>query len=673
MKRIVISLSLLIALFWGQSPDLAAQEAMPVEEDNFITATEAVTAVAEAEQEPAEQPAETDSDSAGGSLFKKLMTGSSEPEEVAVAAVPDDLSGNGTALPAPDAEGVISSVNHKGDIVDFLKILSVTCNKNIVPTQAVRGPVEVNLFNITWREALEVVLKSNGFVYEEEGPFIYVYTEKEYEEKQQAARRVVARIFHLNYLTTLDAEAMIRPLLSEAGTLTRTPDVVDTIEGSKENWAGSNALIVVDYPERLEAVARTLQDIDRRPPQVLVEATILVASLDDKNELGVDFNVLGGVDFQAVGGKFVPQDDTVGIDGLESSVDTDFTSTLSGGGLNIGIVSSNIGLFVKALESTTDVVTLGNPKVLTLNRQTGQVIVGKRDGYITTEISATTSTQTVEFLETGTQMVFTPFVMDDGYIRMELHPKDSDGGVGANGLPSENTTEVTSNVLVRDGRTIVIGGLFREKTTIGRSQIPVLGNIPLMGELFKSSSDNSTKEEVIFLITPHIVKEEKDYALAEEILERTNSLMLGAREGMHPTSRDRLASVHYNRAREAQTVGDIDSALWHTNLALYASPTFLDAIELKNELQGREMYEKHYGFMKDMMQRLIETSPEGMDDGVSWHQNHPLRFNESDEEDDDSEKGPREPAPPEFKTSGGLFSDGVRKPEEPTPPEYRAG
>lgn len=618
MKRVLVLLTVMCVLIYGQIFELMAQQQLPAEEEMPTPEQAQMDATYEPVEGDEEVPA-----GQSGSLFKKLMTsdtpaetdGEAEAASEDVVAEMAQAQAQAEEIPAPsdssmskpDAEGVISSVSHRGDIVDFLKILSVTCNKNIVPSQSVRGPVEVNLFNVTWREALDVVLKTNGYVAEEDGPFIYVYTQKEYEEKLQAARKVVARVFHLNYLTTKDAALMILPLLSDAGVVTQSPDVEETLAGSKENWAGSGSLVVVDYPERIASVEQALKQLDRRPPQVLIEATILVANLDDKNELGVDFNVLGGVDFQAVGGNFMPNDDTVDIDGFDSSVETDFTSTLGSGGLNIGIVNSNIGLFIKALESTTDVVTLGNPKVLTLNRQTGQVIVGNRDGYITTEISATTATQTVEFLETGTQMTFTPFVMDDGYIRMELHPKDSDGGVGANGLPTESTTEVTTNVLVRDGRTIVIGGLFREKTTVGRSQIPVLGNIPLMGELFKSSSDSSVKEEVIFLITPHIVKEERDYALAEEIMERANTLMLGARAGMHPTSRDRLASIHYNRARDLQAVGDLDGAMWHTNLALYASPIFLEAVELRNELKAFEVYEKNYGFMKDYLERLIEN------------------------------------------------------------------
>ena len=520
-----------------------------------------------------------------------------------------------TDIAAPDAEGVFPSIRHKGDIVDFLKFLGVACNKNIVPSSNVRGQVSVNLFNVSAKEVMSVVLTSNGFAYEEQGAFIFVYTQKEFEEKLAAARKTDSRAFHLNYITAKDAETLIKPLLSEAGQITTTPAAQKSQggqSGSGETWAGNNYLVLVDYPEYIDAVEKLLDEIDRQPPQVLVEATILAAELNDNNALGIDFNVLAGVDFKATGGAFHPDSAAnVNLSGTETGASTSFTSNVGAGGLSIGIVKGNIGMFISALESITDVVTLGNPKVLTLNRQEGKVIVGNKDGYITTEASATTTTQKVEFLETGTRLTFRPFVMEDGYIRMELNTKDSDGGVKVDAgftLPSEQTSEVTTNVLVRDGCSIVIGGLFREKTDINRSQVPLVGNIPLIGNLFRSTNDDLTKEEVIFIITPHVVKESVDYAAADEVLGTIDTIMIGAREGMQWHGRERLAGAHYNRARELQANGKLKAALWDANLAVHISPRFLDALDLRNELRAKHIYRGEYGCMHLFMRRLIEKN-----------------------------------------------------------------
>ena len=113
---------------------------------------------------------------------------------------------------------------------------------------------------------------------------------------------------------------------------------------------------------------------------------------------------------------------TARLEKFNSNVTTDLTSNVPQGGLHIGILKDQIAVFVRALEQVTDTVVLANPKVLALNKQKGQVIVGRRDGYITTTVTETQAIQTVEFLETGTQMIFRPFIGEDGYVRMELPP-----------------------------------------------------------------------------------------------------------------------------------------------------------------------------------------------------------------------------------------------------------
>src|SRR4029453_880777 len=145
----------------------------------------------------------------------------------------------------------------------------------------------------------------------------------------------------------------------------------------------------------------------------------------------------------------------------------------------------------------------------------GEVLVGREDGYLTTTVTDSSAVQTVEFLKTGTRLIFRPYVGDDGYIRMEVHPEDSDGKV-VSGLPQKTTTEVTTNVMVKDGHTVVIGGLFRESSLTTRSQIPGLGDIPILGVLFRAQEDQTAREEIIILLTPHIVKDDSAYPKISE-------------------------------------------------------------------------------------------------------------------------------------------------------------
>lgn len=272
---------------------------------------------------------------------------------------------------------------------------------------------------------------------------------------------------------------------------------------------------------------------------MLIEATILRASLRETDELGIDFNTLGGIDFRSLNSispgvtdiatGVVPQ---AQLDNPSTTVRTDFNANVSGGGFTFGLITNQVSVFVRALEAITDVTVMANPKVLALNKQRGEVIVGRRDGYLTTTVTETAAVQTVEFLETGTQLIYRPFIGDDGWVRMEIHPEDSNGGLTAADLPFEETTEATTNIMVRDGQTIVIGGLFRERTTSAKDQVPFLGSIPGLGVLFQRTADDTSREEVIILLTVHVLKDSPgEQAMMDSLLDDAERLRVGARKG----------------------------------------------------------------------------------------------------------------------------------------------
>jgi type IV pilus assembly protein PilQ len=331
-----------------------------------------------------------------------------------------------------------------------------------------------------------------------------------------------------------------------------------------------------------------------------VEATILRAALSEDNALGVDFTVLGGVDFTTL---TAPNGLIQGAGGVTNTVNASGAGSLGTGnsfsqgvpnGLKFGFVSNNVSVFVSALEGVTDTTVLANPKVLALNKQKGEVIVGRKDGYITTTTTDTSTVQTVEFLDTGTRLIFRPFIADDGFVRMEIHPEDSSGGLTANNppLPFKITTEVTSNVMIKDGHTIVIGGLFREESTASKSQIPFLGNLPLAGPLFRQQRDRTTREEIIILLTPHIVKDESVFSeSAERMMKDFDKLRAGVRHGMMPWGRERMAESDYDEAVAEMNKPHPDRkrAMWFLDCATNLNPKFLEAMDLKTQLTGREL------------------------------------------------------------------------------------
>jgi type II secretory pathway component GspD/PulD (secretin) len=252
-------------------------------------------------------------------------------------------------------------------------------------------------------------------------------------------------------------------------------------------------------------------------------------------------------------------------------------------GLRIGIRSGNIAAFITALEGITDVTVLANPKILAVNKQEGSVLIGKKVGYRSqTTQTETMTTQKVEFLETGTRLVFRPFIGEGGYIRMDIYPKDS-GATVNEGIPDETTTELRTNIMVKDGQTVVIGGLFRESVSTGRSQVPLLGDLPIIGAAFRRSTDENNREEVIILLTPHII-EEPEQTQGEARAADVARKRYGARQNLQWVSRSRLAEDRYTRAVRYYADGYREQAVYELNAALELRPTYLEALRLKERI-----------------------------------------------------------------------------------------
>lgn len=519
-----------------------------------------------------------------------------------------------------DKEGGVDELHVRGvSLRQVLQMLSIPNKVNIITNKEVSGTVTVDLYDVTFTEALDAVLESAGLKYIRKGNFIYVYTPKQFADIAAASRKLATKVFKLDYITAEDAKALIAPAMSEDGTISTSPPAVVGITVSSEETGGNamateDVLVVKDYTENLEKITAILRRLDARPQQVLIEATILRASLTENNALGIDFNALAGIDFRTMGYTSTDLTDlapgavpNVELDRPRANFNTSFTSGVAPGGVTIGFVYNQLRVLLRALESITDVVVLANPKLLVMNKQRGEVMVGNKDGYLTTTITETAATQTVEFLETGTQLVVRPYIASDGYIRLEIHPEDSIGGLTADQLPFEQTTECTSNVLVKDGHTIVIGGLFRERTTSGRSQVPGLGNIPIAGALFRRRSDATIREEVIILITPHIIKYPTDEIVSEQYKDEIDRLRLGLRREMMWFGRSRLAQTQMRWARQNIAKGRRARALWDLNMTLSLEPRMSEAIRLKERLTKEAIwaYEPRTSDTGYIIQRMI--------------------------------------------------------------------
>jgi len=500
------------------------------------------------------------------------------------------------------------------DLRGVLQLLSSQGKRNIIATKDIQGSVTADLYGVTFSQALKAVLAASGFDYIDEDGFIYVYTPEQKAALLKKKIKSISKVFHLSYISAADAQALVAPALSEAGSIAVSPAsgigvTPDKTEAGGNSFPNRDALVIRDVPEALARVGELLAELDVKPDQVLIETTIISADLREGNKLGVNFNFLGGVDFNNTGstwnttGKpaFTPGN-AVNRSGVNFR--TDFAPVSNG--VTLGIFGSDMAFFISALETVTDVTVIANPKLMVINKQRGEVLVGKRDGYLTTTLTETSATQTVEFLETGTKLVVRPYVARDKYIRMEIHPEDSDGSV-ENGLPSQTTTEVTTNILVKDGHTIVIGGLFRENTSATKNQVPVLGNIPYLGTLFKTHDDSTDRNEVIILITPHIIISEVDEAVSRQIRDDAERIRMGQRKGLQWWSSERMAMSYLRTAKEAIRAGDREQALWDLDMALSIRPRLFEAIRIKEQLTQKAYWsdEVQHAASKYVVERMM--------------------------------------------------------------------
>ncbi len=308
--------------------------------------------------------------------------------------------------------GSIQSLSFKKDmsIKDALRFLSAKYQKNIVPSAGVDGIVTVSsLYDVTFEEALEAIL-GHQFKYKQKGNFINVYTADEYQKIKSDPDRMEQRVYTLYYVNSTEMRKLIRPALSADGIVEASTAAAIDIEAGQggDTLAMHDMLIVYDYPENLERVTAVIEQVDIRPPAILLEVTILEAQLKDITEFGIDLSSVAGATLTLGGSK-------------EGITQSGFASASGGGssavttGITAAFSIDDISGFLRALESITDTTVLANPKILALNKQAGHILIGSEDGYVTTsQISADGAVQQVEFLESGTKLKFRPYVCKDG-------------------------------------------------------------------------------------------------------------------------------------------------------------------------------------------------------------------------------------------------------------------
>ena len=513
-------------------------------------------------------------------------------EAVANGAPPVvDVTDHGTVTLA--AQGI--------EITKLLELLSIKSKLNIVASEKVKALVSVSLYDVPVDQALDALLTVNGFVWERQGPFIMVYARAEKEAMDKSKLKRDAHVFTLQFLSPDDALALVKPLLSEGGTAVSLGKVKEGYEptitdGGSDTYAFATRVLVNDYPEVIEKSARILKEADVQPQQVRVEATILVADVTEDDAFGLDITAVGNIDFATVTGGPMNAFNDIKDGSLKTGNARANAASLYPEGtvdptLKLGVISNDVAIFLQMLDQVKNTTVLARPSVTVLNRQKAQVNIGQKLGYLSTTQTQTSTTQEVQYIDTGIKLTFRAFISPDGMVRMELAPSITAAtyeNVKSQGtdsqIPNQSNQDLRTNVRVKSGQTIVLGGLFREVSSTTNRQIPLFGD--LVPGALSGQKDATLRQEVIFLVTPTIVEDPKSSMDGDMALKVIDAVQTGARAGLLPFSHAQIAGNYQTQALDAWRAGDTKKASLYADQAIRVSPMSPSMVQLREDIRA---------------------------------------------------------------------------------------
>ncbi len=427
-----------------------------------------------------------------------------------------------------------------------LQIIADVTELNLVASDTVQGRITLRLSNVPWDQALDLVLRTKGLDKRQEGNVLMVAPASEIAERERqelATRRQLEELaplrteyIRVRYANAKDMFELFRAQPMGMFNLGRSNDPnmgSNQTTGSVLSERGhaivderTNSIIVTDTADRLEAFKRLVDQIDIPIRQVMIEARIVVANTDFRRELGVRWGAAGygltkndkGV-FEFAGSR-EGLDDTNGVSparwltGGSGTLNMNETRAVNlgvedpAGSLAFSLLTDNVFLDMElsALESTGYAEIVSQPKVITGDKQRATIENGTEIPYQEASASGATTTQ---FKEAVLKLDVTPQITPDNRIIMELViNQDSVGAINqATGIPTIDVTQLNTKVLVANGQTVVLGGVFQVEQIVGQDKVPLLGDIPVLGRLFKRDVNEQNKRELLIFITPRIMSD----------------------------------------------------------------------------------------------------------------------------------------------------------------------
>ncbi|MBD8872808.1 type IV pilus secretin PilQ [Rhodanobacter sp. DHB23] len=431
-----------------------------------------------------------------------------------------------------------------------LQLIADTSGLNIVAADSVAGSITLRLVNVPWDQALDVILRAKGLDKRQDGNVIWVAPQQElakYEEDVATARMkaednapLVTTYIPISYGKAADIAKLLTTGSLQGmggGTSANTTHGFLSARGSVSSDDRTNTLLLNDTADKTEQIRKLVAVLDRPVQQVLIESRIVIASDSFTRQLGVQWGAYaqrvnpsgqvlqtgGGAGGTTLGwstpGSTTTSTSSGGVSsnpGLVVNLPAS-TGTSPAGSLGFAILGKNyaLDLELSAAQTEGNTETIASPRVITANQQEAVIRQGQEIGYVTYQggagASASTGTATVQFKDAVLQLKVTPTITADNRVYLMINVnKDTLAQflqTPQGQVPEINTQSVNTSVLVDNGQTVVLGGIYEVDKSNTVTKVPGLGDIPILGVLFRSTSRNNSKAELLIFVTPRILND----------------------------------------------------------------------------------------------------------------------------------------------------------------------
>ena len=418
-----------------------------------------------------------------------------------------------------------------------LQLIAEESNLNIVASDTVQGNVTLRLVNVPWDQAMDIVLQSKGLDKRREGGVVWVAPQPElakFEQDKEDARiaidnrvDLITDYVQINYHSATaifkaqtEAKGIGNQNQNQGGGSgnTETENGFLSPRGRLVADERTNTLMISDIPKKVAQMRELINVIDRPVDQVLIEGRIVIATDTFARDLGAKFGIGGGRDYN--------NGDNTATIGSGATGNANATRGLNvnmpAGGFTSGTPASlaytllganfNLDLELSAMQNENRGEVLSNPRIITSNQREGYIRQGKEIGYVTITggTGGAAATPNVQFKDVLLELKVTPTITNDGRVFLNLNVKKDEveeylelSGYGE--VPIISKREINTAVLVEDGQTVVIGGVYEFTDRSSLSKVPFLGDIPFLGNLFKKKGRSKDKAELLIFITPKVL------------------------------------------------------------------------------------------------------------------------------------------------------------------------